>query len=378
MSTSSTGSAQRSDAQVRAAPPAQGGLPDAAAAEAFAGDLLQVLNAGMLTLMLSIGHRTGLFDTMSTLPAADSAAIAAASGLQERYVREWLGAMTTGRIVQHDPGAGTYSLPAEHAAFLTRGAGPENLASFAQFAAMLGKVEDQVVDCFRRGGGVPYSAYPEFQRLMAEDSGQVLDATLIEHALPLVPGLPERLTAGIDVADVGCGSGHAVNVMAQAFPSSRFLGFDFSEEGVAAGAAEAEALGLSNARFEVRDAATLSGPPAFDLVTTFDAVHDQADPARVLRGIHDLLRPGGTYLCVDIRASTDVAGNLDHPLGPFLYTISCMHCMTVSLAEGGAGLGAMWGEQQALQMLQDAGFRDVEVQTIPGDIQNNYYIAHPA
>ena len=355
--------------------PSEPALPEAGAAEAFAGELVGILNAGMLTLMISIGHRTGLFDTMSRLEPADSTTIAAAAGLRERYVREWLGAMTTGRIVDHDGGTGTFHLPPERAAALTRAAGPGNLASFAQFVAMLGKVEDRVVRSFEDGGGVPYSAFPEFQRLMAEESAAVFDATLLEVTVPLVEGLPERLAGGIDVADVGCGSGHAVNVLAEAYPESRFVGFDFSDEGVAVGTAEAAAKGLSNVRFEVRDAATLAGPPAFDLVTTFDAVHDQAHPARVLQAIHDLLRPGGTYLCVDIQAASNVAENLDHPLGTFLYTVSCMHCMTVSLALGGDGLGAVWGEQLALEMMRDAGFTDIEVRHVEGDIMNNYYVA---
>lgn len=356
--------------------PAQGGSPDAAAAAAFTGELVGILNHGLLTLMISIGHRTRLFDVMSGLEWADPPTIAAAAGLQERYVREWLGAMTTGGIIEHDPAAATFRLPPEHAAALTRAAGPDNLASVAQFAAMLGKVEDQVVDSFHRGGGVPYAAFTDFQRLMAEDSAQVFDATLLDVTVPLVPGLGERLTAGIDVADVGCGSGHALNLLAEAYPASRFVGFDFSEEGVAAGRAEAADKGLQNVRFEVRDVATLTGPPAFDFVTTFDAVHDQAHPAEVLRGIHDMLRPGGSYLCVDVKAASDVAGNLDHPLAPFLYTVSCMHCMTVSLALGGDGLGAVWGEQLALKMLAEAGFRDVEVREVEGDILNSYYIAH--
>ena len=368
-----------SDLEVVPAVPAQAGpqeaAPDAAAVEQFAGELLGILNNGMLTLMISVGHQTGLFDTMAGLDAADPPTIAAAAGLQERYVREWLGAMTTGRIVQHDAAAGTYRLPPAHAAMLTRAAGPDNLASFAQFVPMLGNVEAKVIESFRTGGGVPYSEFPEFQRLMAEESAQVFDATLLESTIPLVPGLPDRLTAGIDVADVGCGSGHAINLLAEAYPNSRFVGFDFSEEGVAVGTAEAAAKGLANARFEVRDVATLSGPPAFDLVTTFDSVHDQAHPARVLQGIHDMLRPGGTYLCVDIQASSDVAGNVDHPLGTFLYTVSCMHCMTVSLALDGDGLGAAWGEQKALEMMRAAGFGEIEVRTVPGDIINNYYVA---
>ena len=144
---------------------------------------------------------------------------------------------------------------------------------------------------------------------------------------------------------------------------------------MAAATEEAAALGLGNARFEERDVATLGGAAAYDFVTTFDSVHDQARPDVVLRAIHDMVRPGGTYLCVDVRASSDIADNVDHPLGPFLYTVSCMHCMTVSLAQGGAGLGAAWGEQKALAMLAEAGFSDIRVETVEGDIANNYYVA---
>jgi SAM-dependent methyltransferase len=236
-------------------------------------------------------------------------------------------------------------------------------------------VEGDVVASFRNGGGVPYASFPEFTRLMAEDSATVFDAALIDTVLPLVDGLPERLAEGIDVADVGCGSGHAINLMAAEYPASRFVGYDFSAQAVSAANAEAASLGNANARFEERDVASLGDAGMFDLVTTFDSVHDQARPDVVLRTIHDMLRPGGTYLCVDIRASSDLGDNLDHPLGPFLYTISCMHCMTVSLAQGGAGLGAAWGEQMALSMLADAGFSDVRVETVEGDIGNNYYVA---
>lgn len=343
--------------------------------EVFAERLLGVLNAGALALMVSIGHRTGLFDTLARLPPATSAQIAAAAGLDERYVREWLAAMTTGRIVDHDSHALTFALPAAHAAWLTRAAGPNNLALQAQYVGLLALVEDQIVHCFQHGGGVPYAAFPKFQAVMAEDSGAVHDAALLDVILPLVPGLTQRLTAGIEVADVGCGAGHAVNLMAAAFPASRFVGFDLSAAGLAAGAAEAAREGLANVRFEQRDAAALEERARFDFITTFDAVHDQAHPDRVLRAIAQALRPGGVYLCVDIAAASTLADNLDHPLAPFLYTISCMHCMTVSLAAGGMGLGTMWGEQTARRMLAAAGFTSVELRRVDGDILNNYYIA---
>ncbi|HTZ94181.1 MAG TPA: class I SAM-dependent methyltransferase [Streptosporangiaceae bacterium] len=341
----------------------------------FAKRMVHMANEAMLALMVSVGHRTGLFDVMATMPAATSADIAARAELDERYVREWLAAMTTGRIVGHDGEAGTFWLPSGHAAWLTRTSGPDNLAISTQYVGLLALVEDQVVDCFRHGGGVPYSSFPKFQALMAEDSGAVHDASLISVTLPLVTGLIDRLERGIDAADVGCGSGHAANLMAEAFPHSRFAGFDMSDTGLAAARAEADSKHLTNVRFEKRDAAYLAETAQFDFITTFDAVHDQARPDLMLAGIAKALRPGGIYLCVDVRGSSILAENLDHPLGPFIYTVSCMHCMTVSLADGGMGLGTMWGEQKAQQMLGEAGFSSVEVVHVDGDIANTYFIA---
>jgi SAM-dependent methyltransferase len=348
---------------------------DQARSEAFAGRMMDVLNGASITLMTSIGHQVGLFDVLADLPPATSQQIAEAAGLNERYVREWLGAMLTGGVVDYDQTAGTYTLPAEHAAWLTRAAGTDNLAVQALFIPLLAQVEQPLIDCFRNGGGVPYAAYPRFQQLMAEDSSRTHDAALIDTILPLVPGLPARLEAGIDVADVGCGRGHAINLMAHAFPNSRFVGYDFSEEGVQGGRDEAQRLGLTNARFEARDVTNLAAREQFDLITAFDAIHDQAQPARVLAGIAEALRPDGVFLMVDIGASSHAHENMEFPLAPMMYTISCMHCMTVSLALDGAGLGAMWGEQKAREMLAEAGFTQVEIKRIEDDLFNSYYVA---
>jgi SAM-dependent methyltransferase len=348
---------------------------DEAKAEAFAGRVVGIMNDACLALMTSIGHRTGLFDTMASLPPATSGEIADAAGLQERYVREWLGAMATGRIVDHDAEAGTFGLPPEHAAFLTRAAGPDNLAVPMQLIALLASVEDRVAECFSAGGGVPYAAYTEFHRLMAENTAAIHDVALVDRIVPLIPGLPERLAAGIDVADIGCGSGHSVNLMAQAYPASRFTGYDFSEEGIAAGRAEAQRMGLTNAVFDLRDVTHLDVEDGYDLVTAFDAIHDQAKPADVLANIARALRPDGVFLMVDIRASSSLEDNLDHMLAPFLYTVSTMHCMTVSLALDGDGLGTMWGRQLATRMLHDAGFTSIEVTSVEGDVFNDYYVA---
>lgn len=346
-------------------------------AEAFADRLIDTLNQGALNLMISVGHRTGLFDTMSNMSPATSAEIAKQAGLNERYVRECLGALTVGGIVHYDPETVLYSLPKEHAAFLTRAAGADNIAVFAQYFAVLGSVEDNIVDCFRNGGGVPYSEFKRFHEVMAEDSGQSVLSSLNETILPLVPGLVDKLRQGIDVLDIGCGSGRALNLMARTYPNSRFLGYDLSDEAISVARREANEQDSSNVQFEVRDLSAFDddAPLArFDFITALDAIHDQARPDRVLSGIHKALKADGIFLMQDIAGSSHVHNNHDHPIGVLLYTISCMHCMTVSLAQDGMGLGAMWGKEKALEMLQAAGFAGVDVKQLEHDFQNYYYI----
>jgi 2-polyprenyl-3-methyl-5-hydroxy-6-metoxy-1,4-benzoquinol methylase len=342
---------------------------------AFAERMMAMMNHAALGLMTSIGHRTGLFDTMAKLPPSTSPQIAAVARLNERYVREWLGAMATGGIVRHSPADGTYHLPREHADFLTRAAAPANLAASAQFFAVLGSVEDRIVDCFHNGGGVPYEAFARFHPVMAEESDQSVCAALFESILPLAPGLIERLERGIDAADIGCGSGHAALALAAAFPNSNFVGYDISAEAIAHARNMARERGLKNATFEIRDVAELRDEARFGLITAFDAVHDQAQPARVLEAITRALQPDGVFLMQDIAGTSHVDRDAEHPLGPFLYTISCMHCMTVSLARDGMGLGAMWGQELALRMLNDAGLQAVDVKRLEHDVMNVYFVA---
>lgn len=343
--------------------------------QAFAGQLVGYLNGGAIALMCSIGHQVGLFDTLAGTGPGTSEALADAAGLNERYVREWLGAMVCANVIDYDPATKTYSLPPEHAACVTRAAGPGNIAGGMQFLPMLAQVEEPIVECFREGGGVPYSSFQRFQKLMAENSAVVHDMALVDHILPLAPGSIERLEAGIDVCDIGCGSGHAINLMARAFPKSRFVGYDFSEEAIATGRREAQAWGLANVQFEVRDVTVLGVTERFDLITAFDAIHDQAHPAQVLAGISRALKPDGTFLMVDIKASSNLEDNKNSPMGPAFYTMSTMHCMTVSLALGGDGLGTVWGEQLARKMLTDAGFSQLLVTQVEHDFFNNYFIA---
>lgn len=336
--------------------------------------LIGTMNEAGLALMLSIGHRTGLFDAMATMEASTTDQIAAKTGLSERYIREWLGAMVTGGIVDHEPTHGTYYLPREHAACLTRAAKPNNLATSMQWIAVLGGVESHVVDAFRHGKGVGYDKYTRFHEVMAEESDQTTVCGLRDHIIPLVGGLREKLERGVDALDIGCGAGRAICEMASMFPHSRFAGYDFSQEAIDSARRSALSRNLPNARFEVRDLPTVREEQAYDVIFAFDAIHDQAKPAEVLAMIRRALRPGGVFVMQDIAACSHVHHNIGRPLAPFTYAISCMHCMSVSLANGGPGLGAAWGRERALHMLRDAGFNDVTVHELPHDPINFYYI----
>ncbi len=354
-------------------------MPQTASTETgFDEWFVTALNSGALMLMISIGHRTGLFDTMSELDWTDSDKLAQQAELNERYVREWLGAMATGGVVEVNE-SGHYKLPKEHAQLLTRKSNLDNLAVMAQYISVLGSVEDDIVECFYNGGGVPYEKYTRFHEVMAEDSGMTVLDALEDYILPLIPGLTEKLQTGISVLDVGCGRGKAILKMAGLFPKSTFKGLDLSEDAIGWARKEAKKRGLENVEFEIRDASDFdqtAEPETYDFVTTFDAVHDQARPQAVLKGINRTLKPGGTYLMQDIYSTGHVHKNMDHPLGPALYTVSCMHCMSVSLAQDGEGLGAMWGREKARELLSKAGFKDIQIHRLDHDIQNDYYVMH--
>ncbi|WP_322888061.1 class I SAM-dependent methyltransferase [Streptomyces solincola] len=305
-----------------------------------------------------------------------SAAVAERAGLDERYVREWLGGMVVGGIVEYEPEARAYALPAEHAACLTTAAGPDDLAALAPYIGLMGEVEQRVVACFRDGGGVPHAAYPRFQALQARETARVYDTTLVDTIVPLVPGLTGRLDAGLDALDVGTGQGRAPAVLGGAFPHSRFTGLDRSEDGIAEARREAGRRGLENVSYVVGDATALPG--TYDLITAFDVIHDLARPAEALAAVAAALRPGGVFLMGDIAASSRLEENIGHPFGPLLFGFSLFYCMTTSLSAGGAGLGTVWGEQTACRMLAEAGFTGVTVRSVDGDPFNVYYTASAA
>ena len=345
---------------------------DPSAVEAAAEHLGGAFVGTAVTLMIDLGYRTGLFEAAAAGPAT-SAELAERSGLSERHVREWLGAVTTAGIVDVDAESAVYTMRPEYAVLLT-GDTAMNQAAVAPMLVHLAHHIDSVAHTFEHGGGVPYAEYrPHFTGVMDDVGRRKYDALLLDAYLPLVDGLVERLDRGTSVIDIGCGTGHCINLMAKRFPNSQFTGFDIAEDAIVLATDEAARQGLGNARFEVRDVIDLPTDTPFGVVTAFDAIHDQAAPAEVLLAAHDALEPDGIFFMVDIKSSSDVATDVSNPLAPMVYAVSVLHCMQVSLAAGGAGLGTAWGERVACEMLRDAGFEQLEVHEMENDAFNLAY-----
>lgn len=344
-------------------------------AEAFLDRSFDIINAGAQAIMLSIGHRSGLFDVLAGLEQASSREIADSANLNERYVREWLASMVTAKIVDYDPGPQTYSLPRAHADCLTRAGALGNVAVFAQHVALMGAMQEQTLHCLESGTGTSYGDYPCFHQIMAEDSEQTVVNALFEHVLPLVEGIDARLRSGIEVMDAGCGKGFALLALAAAYPRSHFTGFDLCADAIADANRLAASRGLDNIRFEVQDLSCYDERGRYDLVTSFDAVHDQRDPRDLIRRIARALKPSGTYLMQDIGGSARLENNLDFPMASLFYAISLCHCTPISIGQGGQGIGTMWGWETAQAMLHEAGFDKVERHVLPHDPTNVWFVS---
>jgi ubiquinone/menaquinone biosynthesis C-methylase UbiE len=176
--------------------------------------------------------------------------------------------------------------------------------------------------------------------------------------------------------DLGCGTGHAINVLAKAYPNSTFFGYDLAEDAISLAKGEAEAMGLSNVTFEIVDVTHLPTEPAFDLIMAFDAIHDLGAPETVLQRIRQALTPTGTFLMIEFKFQSHVDGNIGNPFAPMYYGFSLLHCTPVSLAAGGPGLGAVWGEQTARQLLGKAGFTEITIADTPRP-QNYMFVCRP-
>ena len=284
--------------------------------------------------------------------------------------------MTVAKIIEYDPDEGTYHIPSEHAAWLGKQAANNDFAPIFELIPTLGSAEDGIVSSFRNGGGLTYDDYHRFHHVLAIGNRASQDVNFIERDLPLVPGIIPRLETGLDVADLCCGQGHTWNLMAAAYPNSRFIGIDFVAEIITSATDEAKQMGLENVRYAQQAVTNLDMHEAFDFIMAIDAIHDQTRPEQVLANIHNALRPDGIFLTVDIKASSHLEKNIDHPLGPFLYTVSVFQCLSISLGQGGPGLGAVWGRELASQMLEAADFADLVAKKAPGNLTLDYYICY--
>jgi SAM-dependent methyltransferase len=300
-------------------------------------------------VMAALGDRLGIWQDLAANGPATSVQLARRMGLSERHLREWLAAMAAAKYLDCD--AGTYSLDAAHAKLLADEAGPHFLGGLVELLVSYTAPYDRLVDTFRIGGGVPQSGYPAatyrgHERL----SASWYEHSLVQHWLPAA-GLDDALHAGVTVCDVGCGGGVAVVELARAFPRSRFVGYDVYGPNVHRARQRAVRFGVADrAQFHQLDAS--AGLPAkFDVITTFDVVHDAVDPHSLVHAIHDSLDAGGTYLCLEPRC-----GELD----PLLYGISVLYCTSTSLAHGGVALGTCGAHEQQLRaMAANAGFTAV-------------------
>lgn len=341
--------------------------------EAFVGKVLGDTSAFTTVVLASLGDRLGLFKDMAASGPQTTVEIAEHTKTSERYVREWAGAMNAAGYIAYDPATRRYALPAENVPVLAQELGPVFFGGVQSMAVDGMKVFDQIVEAFRTGGGVPQAAYPAgFYDNMDRFTSGWHENLLLQQWIPAIEGLSARLAQGIRVADVGCGRGRALINLAKAFPKSRFVGYDVYAPNIDRARAHAREAGVADrVTFKVRDVS--QGLPAkFDLVTTFDVVHDAADPQGLLRTIRQGLSPGGTYVNLDINCSDKVEGNTG-PLGAFFYGVSVMYCMTTSLANGGAGLGTVGLHEPKLQELaKQVGFRSVRKLPLENPFNNLY------
>lgn len=348
---------------------------DQAKLEAFVGKALGDTSGLMTTVLAAIGDRLGLFKSLATHGPARSVELAARAGLNERYTREWLGGMASAGYLEYDPASGRFTLPPEHAPALAQEAGPVFFGGVHQEILGVLPAIPRVIEAFRHGGGVPQSAYgDDFYAGIERFTAGWFENLLLPVWLPAVAAAQVKLERGCRVADVGCGRGRALIALAQAYPSSRYTGFDVHGPTIAQASANATAAGVADRVTFVQIDAAHGLPEQYDLITTFDVVHDAVDPRGLLRAIRTALAADGLYLCLEINCSDRLEENTG-PLGALFHGFSVLYCMTSSLAGGGEGLGTVGlPEAKLRELVGEAGFGSVERVPLENPF-NSLYVA---
>jgi SAM-dependent methyltransferase len=341
----------------------------------FVGKVLTDTSGMTTTILAALGDRLGLFKTLAAHGPATSAELAKAAGINERYAREWLGGMASAGYVRYDPATHRFALPPEHVPVLAQEGGPMYFGGAHQMLLGTFGVLDQLTTAFRQGGGVPQPAYSEdWWAGMERFSAGWFENLLLQEWIPAMPRVREALERGVDVADVGCNRGRALIKLARAFPRSRFVGYDVFAPAILLATERAAAAGVGDRiRFEHRDVSN-GLPEQFDVITTFDVIHDAVDPLGLLRTIRQALRLGGAYVCLDINCSDKLEENAG-PLGALFHGFSVLYCMTTSLSHGGAGLGTVGLPESKLKELAiEAKFGSVRRVPLENPFNNLYEV----
>ena len=328
-----------------------------------------------VTGLAYIGDHLGLFAALGEQGPVDSVQLAEATGTQERYVREWLKAVTAFGYVEHDPAAATWWLTAEQRAVLADEASPVFGAGTFQFAVRSLLHTDELIEAFRHGGGISYAQlHPEIAPAIDRMHRAWFDHLLTDSWLPAIPGLAGRLSRGLDVLDVGCGLGRSTAALAGAYPESRIVGLDPHPPSAAAAremTAAFDNVVIVEAALDDL-AASDREPRHFGLILAIDCIHDMADPVGALRAIRGLLDADGLFVWSEPTGSTNPLENRDDSLARVRAALSPYHCLTVSLAEGGAGLGTLLGEQGARDLARAAGYDAFEILPVDSPVQAFY------
>jgi len=341
----------------------------------FVGKVLGDTSATLVTLLAAIGDRLGLFKELAASGPVSSADFALRTGINERYAREWLGGMATAGYIDYDAATQRFRLPLEHAPALADEGGPFFFGGVHEMLPALIGVLDQVTESFRQGGGVPQSAYDaHLWDGMERFTMGWFENLLKQQWIPAMPDVRAKLQEGALVADVGCGRGRALIKMAQAFSNSRYVGYDVFQPSVDRATANAKAAGVADrVSFRQLDAST-GLPEQYEVITTFDVVHDAVDPRALLRSIRGALQPDGIYVCLDINCSDKLEENAG-PLGAMFHGFSVLYCMTTSLANGGVGLGTVgFHESKVRELCAEAGFTSVRRVPLENPFNNLYEV----
>ncbi|HZT98704.1 MAG TPA: methyltransferase domain-containing protein [Ktedonobacteraceae bacterium] len=332
---------------------------DQAKTEAFLGKVLGDTSGMTVTIMAAIGDRLGLFKNLSQGPAT-STQLATQTNINERYAREWLSAMASAGYVEYDPTSGRFTLPPEHIPILAQESGPFFFGGLHQMLMGMAGPINKLVQAFQEGGGVAQADYDDnVWNGMERFTAGWFENLLIPVWIPAMPEVEARLVHGSLVADVGCGRGRALIKLAQSYPNSRYVGYDVFGPSIEQARKNAQAAGVADrVRFQQLD---VSGglPEQYDVITTFDVVHDAVNPRGLLRAIRNALRPDGRYVCLEINSSDKLEENAG-PLGSFFYSVSVLYCMTTSLHGHGEGLGTTGlPESKVRELCAEAGFSNV-------------------